>query len=421
MVLQRGMEHDSSLQSGGVEMNGSGRSLKILLIEDDEDDYIFIRDSLADISRKSYSLTWKSSFEDAMDEIGRYYYDACLLDYRLGVHDGLEILRMAGRKNWPVPIVFMTGRGDYDVDVQAMKLGASDYLIKEEINPSLLERSIRYAVEKARAWNALERAYEDLEWRVEKRTEELVELNKALSFSSEQLKMFAYTVAHDLKSPVVAIHGLVRRMMDWNERQLDEKSKLYCHRIMAASRQVIEMSDSINLYIKSRELPLKCERISLQEVFRALEAEYRIPLKERGVQLVFCDENPLILMDRMLVMRALRNLVENALKHGGERLQTITLNYRNDESSHILFVSDDGRGISEGETEGLFNMFSRAGASIASEGMGLGLAIVKEVAERHGGESWIEPAYGRGNKGVSICLSLSKAKWPEPPGATDQD
>lgn len=396
-------------------MNTSGRALKILLIEDDEDDYVFIRDSLTDISRKSYALTWKSTFEEAIDEINRHDYDACLLDYRLGVHDGLEVLREAGRRGWPVPIIFLTGRGDYDVDVQAMKSGASDYLVKEEINPDLLERSIRYAVEKAKAWNALERAYEDMERRVEKRTAELVELNKALSFSSEQLKMFAYTVSHDLRSPVVAIHGLVRRLIERNARQLDEKGRLYCRRIMAAAEQVTEMADSINLYIKARELPLNCERISLQELFRALGKEYRISLKERGIRLVFCDENPLMLLDRMLVMRALRNLVENALKHGGPGLETIKLDYRNDESCHVLSVSDDGCGIIEEEPEGLFNMFSRTRASSVSEGMGLGLAIVKEVAERHGGESWIEPANGRG---MNICLSVSK--WLEHAGATDK-
>ncbi len=394
-------------------MNTSGRSLRVLLIEDDEDDYVFIRDSLTDISRKRYALTWKSTFEDAMHEIDRHDYDACLLDYRLGIHDGLEVLREAGRKGWPVPIIVLTGRGDYDVDVQAMKSGASDYLVKEEINPDLLERSIRYAVEKARAWNALERSYEEMERRVEKRTAELVELNKALSFSSEQLKMFAYTVSHDLKSPVVAIHGLVRRLIERNARQLDEKGKLYCSHIMTAAEQITELADSINLYIKAGELPLKCEEISLQELFRALEKEYRISLKKRGIRLVFCDENPLMLLDRMFVMRALRNLVENALEHGGPRLQTIKLDYRNEELSHVLSVSDDGGGINEGESQGVFNMFSRTRASSISEGMGLGLAIVKEVAERHGGESWIEPANGRG---LSICISVSK--WLEPAGAT---
>ncbi len=386
-------------------MNASGKPLKVLLIEDDEDDYVFIRDALMDISKKRYIVTWKSTFQEGMQEIEHDDCDVCLLDYRLNSHDGLEILREAGRRDWPVPIIFLTGRGDYDVDVQAMKLGASDYLVKEEINPDLLERSIRYAVEKAKAWNALQRSYEEMERRVQERTAELVELNKALNFSSEQLKIFAYTVSHDLKSPVVAIHGLTRRLIQSNARHLDEKGKLYCSHIMSAADQITELADSINLYIKARELPLKCEKISLQELFRALRKDYRISLKERGVRLVLCKENPLMLLDRMLVMRALRNLVENALKHGGPRLQTVKLEYRSEVSSHVISVSDDGDGIDERESEGLFNMFTRTSASSVSEGMGLGLAIVKEVAERHGGKSWIERETG---KGLSIFLSVSK-------------
>lgn len=390
-------------------MNTSGKPLKVLLIEDDEDDYVFIRDALMEISKKRYIVTWKSTFQEGMREIEHDDCNVCLLDYRLNSHDGLEILREAGRRDWPVPIIFLTGRGDYDVDVEAMKLGASDYLVKEEINPNLLERSIRYAVEKAKAWNALERSYEEMERRVRERTAELVELNKALNFSSEQLKIFAYTVSHDLKSPVVAIHGLTRRLIQSNARHIDEKGKLYCSRIMSAAEQITELADSINLYIKARELPLKCEKINLQELFRALRKDYRISLKERGVRLVLCKENPLMLLDRMLVMRALRNLVENALKHGGPRLQTVKLEYRSEVSSHVISVSDDGDGIDVRESEGLFNMFTRTSASSVSEGMGLGLAIVKEVAERHGGKSWIERETG---KGLSIFLSISKYLEP---------
>lgn len=381
------------------------RPLRVLLIEDDPDDYVILRDCLNDISKNRYNLTWASTFKDGIGEVDRSDYDVCLLDYRLGAHDGLEILREAGRKGWPVPVIFLTGQGEYDVDVRAMKAGASDYLVKEEINPDLLERSIRYAVEKARAWNALQRSYEEMELRVEERTAELVEANEALKFTSEQVKVFAYAVSHDLKSPVVAIHGLARRLFERNADDLDQKGRIYCRRIMKAAEQITELTDSINVYMKARELPLHPEPYRLQALCRDLHEEFRISLAEKGVRMEPCEENPVMFLDRMLCMRALRNLVENALKHAGPELRTISIGYRSKASFHVLSVRDDGVGISEGEPERLFRMFSRAKSATGTEGMGLGLAIVKEVAERHGGDVWVEAGNGGGLK---ISLSIAK-------------
>ncbi|MCF8061918.1 MAG: response regulator [Deltaproteobacteria bacterium] len=381
------------------------RPLRVLLIEDDPDDYVILRDSLTDISKNRYNLTWAATFKDGLQEVDHSHYDVCLLDYRLGAHDGLEILREAGRKGWPVPVIFLTGQGEYDVDVRAMKAGASDYLVKEEITPDLLERSIRYAVEKARAWNALQRSYEEMELRVEERTAELVETNEALKFTSEQVKVFAYAVSHDLKSPVVAIHGLARLLFERNADDLDEKGRLYCRRIMKAAEQITELADSVNVYMKARELPLRPESYRLQTIYRDLHEEFKIRLAERGVRLETCGENPVISLDRMLLMRAMRNLVENALKHAGPDLQTIKIAYRQGASFHVLSVKDDGVGINESDPERLFRMFSRAKAVSGAEGMGLGLAIVKEVAERHGGEAWVEAGNSRGLK---ISLSIAK-------------
>ncbi len=389
-----------------MEEGGLARPMRVLLIEDDPDDYVILRDSLMDIDKNRYALTWASTFEDGLQEVRRDdHHDVCLLDYRLGAHDGLEILHEAGRTGWPVPVIFLTGQGEYDVDLRAMRAGASDYLVKEDITPDLLERSIRYAVEKARAWNALQKSYENLERRVEERTAELVEANEALTFSSEQVKMFAYAVSHDLKSPLLAIHGLARRLVENHGEQLDDKGRTYCRRIMRASEQVTQLMDSVSDFMKARELPLRREPVPFQELCENLKEEYRILLRERGVQLLVCDEDPLLVLDRMLLTRALRNLIDNALKHAGPDLRTITLDYRNQGPFDVLSVKDDGRGMKEGNPGRLFSMFTRAKTSAGIEGMGLGLAIVKEVAERHGGQAWVEPGDGHG---MRIAFSIAK-------------
>jgi PAS domain S-box-containing protein len=130
--------------------------IKILLIEDDEDDYILVRDLLAEMPLAKFALDWAPSFDSALAKSEQIQYDVYLLDYRLGSHDGLELLQVLKDRGHTAPIIFLTGQGDYEVDVEAMKIGAADYLIKTQINAPLLERSIRYAIERKHAEKALQ-------------------------------------------------------------------------------------------------------------------------------------------------------------------------------------------------------------------------------------------------------------------------
>ena len=117
--------------------------LKVLLVEDDEDDYVIICDLLSEMER--FELEWVIDYEDALKAIEREEHDVCLLDYRLGERSGLELLREALRRGYKAPIILLTGQGDREVDLEAMQAGAADYLIKGQIDAPLLERSIRYA------------------------------------------------------------------------------------------------------------------------------------------------------------------------------------------------------------------------------------------------------------------------------------
>jgi DNA-binding response OmpR family regulator len=119
--------------------------LRVLLIEDEENDYILVKDLLSDISSTRFHLDWISSYEEAVAEICRLHHDVYLLDYRLGVRGGLELLREVMGKGCNVPVILLTGQGDYGVDIKAMMSGAADYLVKNQINADLLERSIRYS------------------------------------------------------------------------------------------------------------------------------------------------------------------------------------------------------------------------------------------------------------------------------------
>src|SRR5262249_34990615 len=107
----------------------SGDCLKVLLVDDDEDDYILTRSLFDEISHGRHDLAWVSTYEQARRTLANHKYDVCLLDYHLGLRTGLDLLRELIADGCQTPIILLTGLDDRDVDLEAMKAGAADYLV----------------------------------------------------------------------------------------------------------------------------------------------------------------------------------------------------------------------------------------------------------------------------------------------------
>ena len=133
-------------------------------------------------------------------------------------------------------------------------------------------------------------------------------------------------------------------------------------------------------------------------------------LSIRNIKWSHPDHLPQIRADRLSIVRVIRNLVDNALKYGGDDLSEISIGYRKSDESHILSVMDDGIGLKEGDSKEIFDTFKRTETSRGIEGAGLGLAIVKEIAERHAGKIWMTRGPERGiNFSVSISRNLQRS------------
>jgi DNA-binding NtrC family response regulator len=137
--------------------------LGILLVDDDEEEYLITRDLFAEIEAIRCELEWAATYDAGLHAIARQEHDVYLLDYRLGSHDGIELLRAAVEQGCTAPIIMLTGQSDRDVDIAALRAGASDYLVKGQLDARLLERSIRYAIERKRAEEERERLISQLQ------------------------------------------------------------------------------------------------------------------------------------------------------------------------------------------------------------------------------------------------------------------
>lgn len=121
---------------------------KILIIDDDEDDYLIVKDMLQKARGRKFEIDWAPTYQAGMAKLWSHPYHAVLVDYDLGQHTGIDLIRAANERGYSAPLILFTGRGTYETDVEAMQAGATMYLSKGEVNPLLLERAIRYAIER---------------------------------------------------------------------------------------------------------------------------------------------------------------------------------------------------------------------------------------------------------------------------------
>ena len=138
---------------------------RILIVDDDEDDFILTGEYMQSIPGNSFKIEWCKNFNDALVRLKSAEYDIYFVDYRLGAKSGVDFLKEAIRYQSEEPIVLLTGKGNYDVDIEAMQLGAVDYLVKTELTTEKMERCIRYALERSNTLKALranERKYRSI-------------------------------------------------------------------------------------------------------------------------------------------------------------------------------------------------------------------------------------------------------------------
>lgn len=407
--------------------------VKVLLIEDDEDDYAILKNKLAEIKTIAYELEWAETFESGVESLSRQQHDVYIVDYNLGEHNGLEFVGEAIRLDCKAPVIVMTGQGGHAMDVAAIESGATDYLPKGQITSALLERSIRHSIEHKRTETIVRTLNAELEQRVKERTAELGIASRDLQHNNEILKIldrnqkdFIDVAAHELRTPLTIMIGYIS-MMKLNPivKENEELNELLTGIGKGTGRLHEVVNSMLDVRrIDSGTLKVIPERVALSSMMDEIVGQLQIEARETRKLLfrVECETAlPLINIDSTLMQKALRHIIINAIKYtpdGGEiTVRTHQIILENQEPSIEISVKDTGIGLDAEHLDLIFEKFYQVGPTALHSsskmafkggGPGLGLAIARGITQAHHGKIWIEsPGCNDANlQGSTVYLHL---------------
>jgi signal transduction histidine kinase len=379
--------------------------IRVLLVDDDEDYYILMRDILRVVGAANYELSWAANYEDALAALAKPF-DVCLLDYNLGECTGVDVLRALPAGDQGAAVIMLTSQSGMGVDHEAMRAGAVDFLPKRRADPTSLERAIRYAVERRRAVEALrasEQRIADLFRQEQERSRELeqayADLRRAEAMRDDLTRM----IVHDLRNPLTIIRttlDIVGRAQE--DPQVAQSLPSLLAGARAAEQRMMSMIDDL----------LQLSKLESGEVQLALMPISPIPFLEKKVQ-SFAEQAgreqkelrlhrpaaaPTIWADAELIGRVFDNLIVNAFKYS-DRGGQIEVGVEDRGAMLCFYVRDDGDGIPEQYHSRIFDKYVQVGqdAAVPRRGVGLGLAFCRLAVEAHQGQIWVESRPGQGS------------------------
>lgn len=357
---------------------------RILLVEDDEDDYVITRDVLEEISFLNIELVRAANADAAFRYLKQDDFDLCLLDYQLGALNGIEVLKRSQALGFSAPIIMLTGQADEKLDEQALDAGAADYLNKSEIGSGRFIRSIRYAL-----------ARRDVEV-------ERVERLKAEAENASKNKFLAH-LSHELRTPLTSIIGYTELLLnsDKGAQATVELDVIYRNgkHLLNLLNDVLDLSK-----IAADRLEINYSQVDISSLIVDVYTLLRVNAIDKGLAINLSSSTPIpvtITSDATRLRQIIINVVSNAIKFTDEGEINIALSMAPNKGVDKLCiaVSDTGIGIPENKTNEIFFPFSQVADVLSKSvgGSGLGLAISTTLAEMLGGQIIVESELGKGS------------------------
>ena len=400
-------------------MASPSREPRILIVDDD----LALLDALSEalvLRMAPISIDTSERATSGLRKLATNDYDAVISDIKMPGMDGLTFLGHV-RETFPdVPTLLITGHGQLDLAVQALRSGAFD-LIQKPLDRDHLTAALGRAIETRRLRRELKESQEalrnyaaELEQRVEERT---ADLKQALQAKDEFLAL----ISHELRTPVSVIFGNIELLNKLGDKLGEEDKESAMTDLRREGRRLRRLVENIlalarvEYGVANEPEPVSLSRIITQHV----EWHHQM-YAERQIDVQFAREVPPVICDDFTAELVIGNLLANAEKYSPPT-EPIEVRIQGDARTVVVSVRDRGPGVAPEEAERIFEAFYRSESSSGVKGMGIGLAVCKRLLEAYGGRVWLAPHEGGGS---DFSFSLPVASEPPVPevaktGVTD--
>jgi len=385
---------------------------RVLVVDDEKEIRAFLNKALSRFG--GFHVELAESGEEALHKLEKEPFDLVLTDLTMPKMDGLRLIAEIAKLKPETLTIMMTGHGSIDSALEAMKLGASDYIMKP-LNLDEMILRLRKVLEERQRFVRLKDFADQLE-----RTNQ--ELRKIDSMKSE----FVSVASHELRTPLAAIKNAVQLMLSGKTGEINENQKKF---LSMAERNINRLTnilnDLLNLSrIESGKIELKFENIELKEIIELTASSLRPHADGKSIQIEveIPEQLPAVYGDQEKIEQILTNLIGNAIKFtrdGGKILITAKPPPKEKDGWYgdrvALSVKDNGIGIPAEHLEAIFEKFHQVESSLhrSVSGTGLGLAITKGLVEAHQGKIWVQSEVGKGST-FTFTLPVSESDRRDP-------
>ncbi len=381
--------------------------LNILLIEDNPDDQELIQEYLCDGDFNVNILSIRQNLQSGIERLKKKDIDIVLLDLSLPDSFGLDGFKEISANYPEIPVVILTGLSNSESALEAIRVGAQDYLVKGDYDPALLFKTINYAIERNKMITSLFKA--NLQLKEARSTalqlvnvcniarEEVEATQSDLQRQKEGLEHFAYVSTHDLRAPVVNLQSLLK-FID-RKNYANEQNAVIINKMDITVEQMSEtLHDLIEVVAVTKEAEQrKPEVLKLESILNKviLNIEQLVKLQNAKIICDFSKADQIRYVPGH-IKSIFQNLVTNAIKYKDpKRDPVINIESTKSNGYTCIKVQDNGCGIDmDKHGKKIFTMFKQL--HIDSKGKGLGLYIVKSQIEALGGKIEVESKIGKG-------------------------